>query len=247
MRLFIRKLLQKLGYDIVKYHPKYKMGDFDSQNLEKEFDWLRNFKFKTILDIGANEGQFADKLHSLFPEAMIYSFEPIPETFTLLQNNFANVSQVKPFNLALGDVAGEIIFYKNESTASSSFLEMTNQHTDNFYFAVKTEPITVKVDTLENAMKGIDLALPLLIKIDVQGFEEKVINGGIEIIKNADLVFCEVSFVELYKGQSLFDKTFQTFKDMGFVYVGSIEQLRSPETNHILQADAIFVKAHNIS
>ena len=244
MRLFIRKILQKMGYDIVKYHPKYKIGDFDSQNLEGEFKWLKEFDFKTILDIGANEGQFADKMHAVFPGATIYSFEPIPETFDILQKNFVNIPEIKPVNLAIGDAPGEIIFNKNESTASSSFLEMTNQHTDNFYFAVKTEPIKVKVDTLENAMKDRDLALPLLIKIDVQGFESKVIKGGLEIIKKASLVFCEVSFVELYKGQTLFEKTFQTFKELGFVYVGSIEQLRSPETNHILQADAIFLKSY---
>ncbi|MEO6948416.1 MAG: FkbM family methyltransferase [Ginsengibacter sp.] len=243
MRLFIRKLLQKVGYDIVKYHPKYKMGDFDTVNLEGEFKWLKEFDFKTILDIGANEGQFADKMHAIFPKATIYSFEPIPETFAILQRNFENIPQIKPVNLAIGEASGEIIFNKNESTASSSFLEMTGQHTDNFYFAVKTEPINVRVETLVNAMKEESLELPLLIKIDVQGFEEKVINGGIEIIKMADMVFCEVSFVELYKSQSLFDKTFQTFKEMGFKYMGSIEQLRSPETNQILQADAIFVKS----
>ena len=235
--------MQKVGYDIVKYHPKYKMGDFDTVNLEGEFKWLKEFDFKTILDIGANEGQFADKMHAIFPKATIYSFEPIPETFAILQRNFENIPQIKPVNLAIGEASGEIIFNKNESTASSSFLEMTGQHTDNFYFAVKTEPINVRVETLVNAMKEVSLELPLLIKIDVQGFEEKVINGGIEIIKMADMVFCEVSFVELYKSQSLFDKTFQTFKEMGFKYMGSIEQLRSPETNHILQADAIFVKS----
>lgn len=243
MRLFIRKLLQKVGYDIVKYHPKYKMGDFDTQNLEGEFKWLKEFDFKTILDIGANEGQFADKMHAVFPSATIYSFEPIPETFSILQKNFEKIPQIKPVNLAIGDVPGEIEFNKNESTASSSFLEMTSQHTDNFYFAVETAPIKVKVDSLENAMKDKSIVFPLLIKIDVQGFEEKVIKGGMEVIKKADLVFCEVSFVELYKGQSLFEKTFQTFKDLGFVYVGSIEQLRSPGTNHILQADAIFIKS----
>ena len=243
MRLFIRKMMQKFGYDIVKYHPKYKIGYFDTQNLEGEFKWLKEFDFKTILDIGANEGQFADKMHAVFPAATIYSFEPIPETFAVLTKNFENVPQIKPVNIAIGDAAGEISFNKNESTASSSFLKMTNQHTDNFYFAIKTEPISVKVDTLENAMKEMDLVLPLLIKIDVQGFEDKVIKGGTEVIKKADLVFCEVSFVELYNGQSLFEKTFQTFKDLGFKYIGSIDQLRSPETNHILQADAIFIKS----
>ncbi len=139
MRMFIRKMLQKVGYDIVKYHQAYVVGHFDEENLKGEFPWLKEFKFKTILDIGANEGQFADKMHSLFPDTIIYSFEPIPEAFALLNKNFKNTQQIKSINLALGDAAGEITFNKNESTASSSFLEMADEHKNSFDFAVKTE------------------------------------------------------------------------------------------------------------
>lgn len=240
--MFIRKMLQKVGYDIVKYHQTYVAGHFDEENLQGEYPWLKDFKFKTILDIGANEGQFADKMHSLFPETKIYSFEPIPEAFEQLDKNFREIKQIKGINLALGDTAGEITFNKNESSASSSFLEMTDTHVKGFDFAVKTVPIKVKVDTLDNVMSTENIDLPMLIKIDVQGFEDKVIKGGADTIKKAEMVICEVSFTELYKGQLLFDDTYEIFKNFGFIYAGSIEQLRSPDTNRILQADAIFIK-----
>ncbi len=271
MRMFIRKMLQKVGYDIVKYHQTYVAGHFDSENLQGEYPWLKDFKFKTILDIGANEGQFADKMHLLFPDTMIYSFEPIPEAFEQLDKNFRDIKQVKGINLAysfepipeafeqldknfrdikqvkginlaLGDAAGEITFNKNESSASSSFLDMADSHVKSFDFAVKTVPIKVKVDTLDNVMSKESIDLPMLIKIDVQGFEDKVIKGGNDTIKIADMVICEVSFTELYKGQLLFDDTYEMFKNLGFSYAGSIEQLRSPDTNRILQADAIFIR-----
>lgn len=199
MRMFIRKLLQRVGYDIVKFHPTYVMGHFDEINLQGEFIWLKKFAFQTILDIGANEGQFADKLHTLFPVAVIYSFEPLRESFQLLEKNFQNIAQMRPINLALGEEAGTITFNKNESTASSSFLKMSENHKENFDFAVKEDPISVKVDTLKNVMAKEKIEFPMLIKIDVQGFEDKVIKGGIEVIKSAKAVICEVSFVELYK------------------------------------------------
>lgn len=242
MRLFIRKMLQKVGYDIVKYHPTYVVGHFDEENLQGEYPWLKEYDFRTILDIGANEGQFADKMHTLFPEAAIYSFEPIPEAFSKLEKNFKEVKQIKGINLALGDLPGEITFNKNESSASSSFLEMADTHKKSFDFAVKTSPIKVKVDTLDNFMSREKIVFPMLIKIDVQGFEDKVISGGTEVIKKAGMVFCEVSFTELYKGQLLFKDIYEMFKNLGFSYAGNIEQLRSPETNRILQADAVFVK-----
>lgn len=245
MRLFIRKTLQKFGYDIVKYNPPYKVGEIDHEHLEMEFTWLKDFKFKTIFDIGANEGQFADKMLLLFPEAVIYSFEPIPETFVLLQKNFENVKRLKAINLALGDSTGEISFNKNEYSPSSSLLPLSDKHVENFDYAVKTNPISVKIDKLDNVMSSEKFDLPLLIKIDVQGFEDKVIKGGTEIIKKADLVLCEVSFAELYKGQLLFDKIYEILKELGYTYAGSIEQLRSPESNRILQADAVFIKANH--
>ncbi len=242
MRMFIRKMLQKVGYDIVKYHQTYVVGHFDEENLQGEYPWLKDFKFKTILDIGANEGQFADKMHSLFPNTMIYSFEPIPEAFARLDKNFAEIKQIKGINLALGDAAGEISFNKNESSASSSFLDMAETHMESFDFAVKTVPIKVKVDTLDNVMSKENFELPMLIKIDVQGFEDKVIKGGTDTIRKAAMVICEVSFTELYKGQLLFDDIYEILKNLGFSYAGNVEQLRSPDTNRILQADAIFIR-----
>ncbi len=120
---------------------------------------------------------------------------------------------------------------------------MADEHKNSFDFAVKTDPIKVKVDTLDNFMDKENFELPMLIKIDVQGFEDRVIRGGSDTIRKADMVICEVSFTELYKEQLLFDSTYEMFKDLGFSYAGSVEQLRSPDTNRILQADAIFIKS----
>lgn len=242
IRLFIRRMLQKVGYDIVKYHPAYVVGRFDEENLEGEFTWLREFNFKTILDIGANEGQFADKMHQLFPDATIYSFEPIPESFERLKKNFENIKQVVGINIAVGEEAGELDFNQNESTASSSFLELTDTHKGSFDFAVKVNPVKVKVDTLDHVMANKEIESPFVAKIDVQGFEDKVIKGGQGVLQKAAMIICEVSFVELYKGQPLFNDIYDAITRLGFVYSGSIEQLRSPETNKILQADAVFIK-----
>lgn len=243
MRLLIRKILQKFGYDIVKYNPSYVAGRVDKEELDIEFGWLKEFNFKTILDIGANEGQFADKMISLYPDALIYAFEPIPETFNLLSENFKTIKQFHPVNIALGDTTGEITFNRNEYSPSSSLLPLSDKHVENFDYAVKTNPISVKIDTLDNVMSLENINFPLLIKIDVQGFEDKVIEGGEETIKKADLILCEVSFVELYKGQLLFADIYEMLRKLGYAYAGSIEQLRSPESNRILQADAVFIKA----
>jgi len=242
MRKFIRAILQKLGYDVIKYRPPFVRGKMDKSNIEREFRWLKEYNFASILDIGANEGQFADKIRLLFPHARIYAFEPLPSVFEKLKNNFREDAKFAAYNLGLGNESGILELNANEYSPSSSFLNLADAHTSNFEEAVETKKINVTVERLDDISAIKEIVLPLLIKVDVQGFEDMVIEGGKNTFKKASVVICELSFVELYKGQSLFEDIFRRFTHLGFKFAGSIEQLRSPETNRILQADGIFIK-----
>jgi FkbM family methyltransferase len=242
MRKQIRSFLQKFGYDIVKYNPPFIPGKLDIESIETEFKWLKRYQFKTIIDVGANEGQFSDKMHILFPNATIYAFEPLPGAFQKLVKNFAVINSFKAFNTGLGEQKGEFEIEENEYTPSSSFLGLSESHIKNFETAIKTKTVTVSVDTMDNVFREIPLASPVLLKIDVQGFEDKVIAGALNTISKTSMIICELTFVELYKGQPLFTDIFEKITSLGFKYSGSIEQLHSPETNQILQADGVFIK-----
>lgn len=242
MKNQVRKVLKKFGYDIIKLRPEFKTGRLDIENLKREFKWLTTYNFKTIIDIGSNEGQFSEKMCLLFPMADIFAFEPIPAVYKKLVSNFSDRSNFKAFNIALGENKGFVDFYTNEYSPSSSALIMHKNHTDSFDHAVATEKVTVEISTLDLELKLISKQEPILIKIDVQGYEDKVINGGLNVISSATVVICEVSYVPLYTGQPLFDDIYPMFKSMGFKYAGNIEQLHSTLTNQILQGDAIFIK-----
>ena len=210
---------------------------------EKQFNskWLTDLKFNTILDVGANTGQFALKMRSIFPNAMIYSFEPIPTVFDLLLENFKGDKKFKGFNFGLGNKTEMMSFNLNEFSDSSSLLKMTDVHKTNFPHTNNESSITISVEKLDVVFKD-EIISPLLIKLDVQGFEDKVIFGGENIISKADLIITEVSFYELYENQTLFDKIYTDLRKLGFEYIGNYDQLRSPLNNKILQADAIFAK-----
>ena len=81
-----------------------------------------------------------------------------------------------------------------------------------------------------------------MIKIDVQGYEDKVIGGAVETISKAKAIIVEVSFRELYEGQPLFEKIFGLLSEKGFSYFGNLYQLLSPVDGAPLQADALFVR-----
>src|SRR5882724_7629055 len=242
MKKIIRSFLQQFGYDIIKYKAPFIRDKVDKISFQREYKWLQDYNFKSIIDIGANQGQFSDKMRILFPRATIYAFEPLPGVFEKLKTNFAADKLFKSFNLGLGDSEGELEFWENEYSPSSSFLNMAELHKNNFEEAVESRKVTVLVDTLDHIFVAENFAQPLLIKLDVQGFEDKVIRGGINTLQKASVIICELSFVQLYKGQSLFAELFEEFRRMGFDYAGSMEQLRSPESNQILQADGILIK-----
>lgn len=242
MRKLIRSVLQKWGYDIIKYKQPYKRGRLIDADLQEEFKWLKSIDFGAIVDIGANEGQFADRMRCLFPEARIFAFEPIPLVFEKLQENFQGDENFRAYNLGLGSEIGSMEIQVNEYSPSSSFLSLNSTHIQHFEEAVKTSPTLVQIDTLDSVMAHVDLSGRVLIKLDVQGFEDKVIAGGKDTISKAHMIICELSFVELYKNQPLFEDIYESLRKLGFKYAGSIEQLRSPETNRILQADGVFIR-----
>jgi len=204
--------------------------------------WLAEKKFKSIIDIGANIGQFAKKAKWLFPDAKLYSFEPIPFVYEELKNNFKDDCNFRAFNCALGDEEGETSFYLNGFSDSSSMLKMTDVHKDNFPITFNEQSINVEIKKLDNVMSVNQIEKPYLVKLDVQGYEEKVIRGGENIISNADFIITEDSFAELYEKQPLFNDIYNLLKSLGFQYVGNFEQLYSETSGEILQADAMFSK-----
>ena len=211
---------------------------------ETQHDWLKELCIKTVLDIGANTGQFATKIRDILPEAFIYSFEPLRDAHALLLSEMGTDPAFKAFNFALGDESTTTKINRSRSSASSSLLRMLGLHTAAW-------PFTAETGTEETELRRLDavdllIAPRLLVKIDVQGFEDKVIVGGRNTIGAAACVVTEVSFQRLYEAQPLFDDIYRMLRDMGFEYRGNWEQLPDPRDGTLLQADAIFVNPDNL-
>jgi FkbM family methyltransferase len=204
--------------------------------------WFKAFNIDTVLDIGANIGQFTKTISTLLPEANIYSFEPIPECFEKIQHIASINHQIKAFNLGVGDQSGILAFEQSSSSVSSSFLKMSDTHKQAFPSTKGSKTVNVKITRLDDIAQDIDLGRSLLIKIDVQGYEDKVLKGGEKTIKNAMIVIVEISFTTLYESQPLFDDIYSVFKEWGFICVGMLDQLSDPNTGMILQGDAIFIR-----
>lgn len=227
--MLIKNILRHFGIDIVRAHPFYETVIYP-------------LRIKTILDIGANTGTYAKEIRLNFPDAAIHSFEPLPDCFEKLQNTMFGDTLFTAHNVALGDTNGETIIERSSFHPSSSLLPMADLHKKLYPKSANIHKEKIQVRTLDSFARTLSIIGPTLVKIDVQGFEDKVIEGGKETIAQASIVICEASFVSLYEKQPLFNTIYSALRELGFVYYGSVTRHYSKRTNTLIYEDAIFIK-----
>ena len=203
---------------------------------------IETLTINTLVDVGASMGDFIAQMKNQRNNLIVHAFEPVSSVYNKLVNRFSADNHCTFYNFAIGEKDGEVQFYANDYTYSSSVLPMTSNHVEEFPYTKNVKVISREMRRLDSILDVSKLPKPLLVKIDVQGFELQVINGGEELISQADYVLVEVSFVELYQGQPLFDEINSRMNQLGLFNSGNVEQLISKSSGQILQADALYCR-----
>jgi FkbM family methyltransferase len=231
--MFSRKIGNKFGVDV-------KMTD--EEVLMKQLFYN---KVDLIFDIGANTGQFANMIFKLGYKGRIVSFEPLSSAHAVLKKRSAgNANWTIAEQCAIGDEDGEILMNISRNSISSSALNIMKDHVsaapDSEY--VGSEKVKVyKLDTIADKYEG--NAKNIFIKIDTQGFEEKILNGAEQFINKAKGLLVETSLVPLYVGQALFPQIFERVIKKGFDLYGVQPAFINKETGRMLQIDAVFFRS----
>lgn len=233
LRRLVKRPLNLLGLDLVRYNPRYSLG---------EYAYVASLGIRTVIDVGAHTGEFARMIKRILPEAAIYSFEPLKREFESLRQQMQNGAAFMAFNCAVGDRNETVEIHRSSYAQSSSLLPMAQLHKDAFPVSAGHTVEMVEVKRLDDVLRDFELKPEILIKIDVQGYEDKVIAGAPETLDKAKAIIVEVSFRELYEGQPLFETIFEMLSGKGFRYFGNVYQLLNPVDGAPLQADALFVK-----
>jgi len=195
---------------------------------------------KTFIDVGANVGQFAVASTNIYPDAKIHSFEPLPYCFFNLQKNSRPYSNVTVSQIALGEDKGSVTFHVNKHSHSSSILPLSENHKKSFPGAEVSHEIDVEVNTLDAVLSDVNLVSPVLLKIDVQGYESQVLNGSKNTFDRIDYVILESSFKPMYEGELLFLEIIDQMKKYGFEFSRPVGWLESEDTSEIVQMDMLF-------
>ena len=228
----LRKLLHKVGFDFHRYRPEV-----------DRLEWLTRLNINTVFDIGANVGQFAKEIRALLPRSKIYSFEPVKECFEKLSSNFKNDNNFQALNIALGETTGKSTINKSSYTPSSSLLSMAESHKKLFPHSRNSEKEEIEIKRLDDIYREVKPEKELLVKVDTQGYEDKVISGGIQTFSDAKVLIIETSFVKLYENQPLFDQIHDKMRSLNFSYRGSLHQKIDQKTGEVIFEDSIFLRA----
>jgi len=233
IKLFLHKLLRYLGIDIIRW---YKVP-------ENTLLGIRDIEIRTIFDIGANSGQSARYYRELFPDACIYSFEPLPDVYAELEEWAQEQNgKVRAINIALGDQNNVVTMKEHvDFSPSSSFLERTHHSTALFPQTSRQKDVQVKMARLDDIVKDLEIQPSVLVKMDVQGFEDRVIEGGKVVLSSAIACILEVSLQPLYEGQPSFMDLCLLIDGLGFEYAGNLQQIYD-ENGQVVYLDALFRK-----
>jgi FkbM family methyltransferase len=197
---------------------------------------------KTVLDVGANKGQFVRELRKYGYSGEIVSFEPLSSAHAILCRKSENDAawEIAP-RMALGDAnaSAEINIAKN--LASSSLLPVREASVsaaeESAFSGVETVPVRRLDDVLQPAW-----ATPFALKLDTQGFELHVLRGCPNTLDRTALVVAEMSLAELYDGGVRLTELYRFLEDGGFRCISLVQAFADNARDELLQVDGIFVR-----
>lgn len=210
--------------------------------LNVDLRWIKQAGIRTVIDIGAHTGEFSSAIRAVLPGVSVYAFEPLPDCFQLLTARLQKYPHCRAFQVALGERHGHVTFWRSDFPKSSSVLPMSKLHQDAFPWSANCSPDEVRLETLDDYSREMELTSKVLMKIDVQGYEDRVLQGAALVLKRVDYVLVEASFRPLYEGQATFHRVYEILFASGFSYAGNMDQLLSPLDDTVLQADTLFLR-----
>jgi FkbM family methyltransferase len=205
----------------------------------------------TIWDVGAHEGQWAKTAHSVVPKAQIVSFEIMPAVFQKLATTALGEGWLRAENLGLSDHEGQVNVHWNRVHDNASAIVPRLRHR---LFAGEVEIVRCEVTTGEAFRAANGLAVPDLLKVDVEGHEPAVLRGCAPMLSEPDApAMIQFEYGETYipSGSTLYE-VYELLGDHGYRigrlypdYVGFIDY--STREDHFRMGNYVAVRDQQLA
>jgi FkbM family methyltransferase len=233
----VKSTFRSLGFDLRRFNP----ANSEAAQLKA---MLAVNRINIIFDVGANTGQFGRVLRSVGYRGKIVSFEPLVNAHEqLLKASRGDPLWEVATRGAIGSEEGEIEIHVAGNSQSSSVLGMLDAHSDaapeSRYLDKEKVPL-YRLDSLLPSYLSQDM-VPFL-KIDTQGYEDRVIKGAKGVLSQITGLQLEMSLVPLYEGQKLYPEMMEVVSAAGFKLWSMSQVFVDPHTGRLLQVDATFFR-----
>jgi len=190
----------------------------------------RGYIPKVVYDIGAADGSWTRQALVYWPDAIYVCFEPLAERKKDLDALQASrPEQILVKACGVGDVDGELPIGVTDFLWDSSFAYSGS--------SARTVPVRRLDSLIEDGAP-----LPSFIKIDVQGFEKRVLDGGLRVMRNADLILMECQFFPFCDDMRTLDETIAYMSAHNFIPYEFVDYIRRPLDGAMGQCDILFVR-----
>ncbi len=203
---------------------------------------LTNLKIDYVLDIGANEGQFAEEIRKYGFKKDILSYEPMTGAYKKLSKRSESSNNWKIYNNGFGNKVEQKTLNISKNSVSSSILNLNKK---SLIYEPKSRYIakeTINLNTLNKVLTQNKFKKKnIFVKIDTQGYEKNILIGASKVFKKIKGIMLEVSVVPIYKGERDFIEMIKFMKKKGF-YIWAIERgFSNKNTGRVFQLDIIFI------
>lgn len=223
----------RLGYELVpiEFHSGIHLPEY-----------LSSRGVRTVIDVGANQGQFGTRLRMLGWQGPILSIEPLPSAFRLLEAVARQSPPWEVVRVAAGNSLGVATMNVSRNSVSSSLLSPAKMHIEVAPLSTTAETVDVRVERLDAVVGRSQFCGPFFIKIDTQGYESEVLKGAPTVMNWAELVQLEVSLSPLYEGQADWLEVLESVCGAGYRTIGIEPALIHPVTKETLQVDVLLAR-----
>ncbi len=204
---------------------------------------LKMNNIETVLDIGANAGQYSRELRKAGYKGRIISFEPASQAYHDLKMRAMSDKNWEAFNFALGESDGFASIHISRHSPSSSILPMTHLHNDASPDSEYLNDEEIEIKTLDSIYDSLGITDEnVFLKVDTQGYEKKVLSGAMESLSLIRGIQLELSANELYEGEEIYYSICRFVEERNFRLVRIIPGYAHKGTHEMLQFDALFFR-----
>lgn len=195
------------------------------------------FAPQTIIDVGAYVGNWSRMAYQVFPSAQFFMIDGNPDNEPSLRNSASGVGQNSEYSMMLlgPEEKDSVTFYKL-GTGSSVLQELIP------FDRSQESQITLPMRTLDGFMGTRLYHSPVLLKLDVQGFELQVLLGGTDTLSRAEVVIMETSLLPYNENAPTFAEVIAFMAEREFFAFDFCGQARRQTDDTLFQTDVVFVR-----